>query len=362
MKRAIISQMYLAVPFVLALSACSGRSDGTGATDSAHTTLDALKSKATSMELRGTDSVYLAEPSALSVTRNSVFVADAGSSSVLVFGRDGKLQYVVGRRGKGPGEFVAPIAMTTINDSLLAVSDAALRRVSMYRLEDHKYLSSVLVPGMPFSISAAHDTILLGIQDVARKTSVARFILGDAAVQQLGPIPAFILQNAQVASSYPFSLASASVSGYRVGFTASNLIYGISTNGDITDSVSVPVRNRRGVPVDLPARLAKSTSPQNEAASTSLLVTMAGLSGGRTGLIHMDYIVTGSLVTGQAYLSTISAGGAAECADIKVPLLADTRPMFAFFSDTLFIVQNSLNKGSTGATATLSSIPVPRCS
>ena len=306
MKRAIISQMYLAVPFVLALSACSGRSDGTGATDSAHTTLDALKSKATSMELRGTDSVYLAEPSALSVTRNSVFVADAGSSSVLVFGRDGKLQYVVGRRGKGPGEFVAPIAMTTINDSFLAVSDAA--------------------------------------------------------VQQLGPIPAFILQNAQVASSYPFSLASASASGYRVGFTASNLIYGISTNGDITDSVSVPVRNRRGVPIDLPARLAKSSSPQNEAASTSLLVTMAGLSGGRTGLIHMDYIVTGSLVTGQAYLSTITAGGAAECADIKVPLPADTRPMFAFFSDTLFIVQNSLNKGSTGATATLSSIPVPRCS
>ena len=58
-------------------------------------------------------------------------VLNSGAHQVLVFGVDGTLLEVIGRRGEGPGEFVRPSFLAVVDDSLL-VSDLANGRITVY--------------------------------------------------------------------------------------------------------------------------------------------------------------------------------------------------------------------------------------
>lgn len=61
-----------------------------------------------------------------------IVVASAGTQQVRIYGADGRLLRVVGRAGKGPGEFGAPFWLGRMPGDSIAAWDAGLRRLSVF--------------------------------------------------------------------------------------------------------------------------------------------------------------------------------------------------------------------------------------
>jgi len=80
------------------------------------------------------DDDYLYNPSDIEVDhgRSLIYIADSGNNRVLVFDFDGKLQKVIGREGKGPGEFSRPSGLFIFEDGGLAVGDHHNKRIHLF--------------------------------------------------------------------------------------------------------------------------------------------------------------------------------------------------------------------------------------
>lgn len=61
-----------------------------------------------------------------------IAVANAGTSRVLLFGADGKLQVAFGKRGEGPGEFRRIGSLAALPGDSIAVLDEASKRLSVF--------------------------------------------------------------------------------------------------------------------------------------------------------------------------------------------------------------------------------------
>ncbi|HEX2189598.1 MAG TPA: 6-bladed beta-propeller, partial [Longimicrobiaceae bacterium] len=73
---------------------------------------------------------------------DNLYVLDGGAQRVLVFDRAGRFVRQVGKKGGGPGEFLAPMGMAVLADGTLAVSDLGHRSYSLFAA-DGRYLRSV---------------------------------------------------------------------------------------------------------------------------------------------------------------------------------------------------------------------------
>jgi hypothetical protein len=333
----------LALLYTPILVACSssGEESGRERRMSSSSAIDSLRAALPEVTLGQNDSVFVSEPSALAVTNSSIFVADAGTSTILVYDRAGTFRNRVGRRGKGPGEFQAPAVMATTETGLVVV-DAALQRLTLVDEQGAKPHAQV-IPAQAMSVGSGPTGLLLGAQDVPSKSSVLLVNLADSSMRRFGPLPLDLVKNPQIASSYPFSIVTYAAGHVLVGFTGSSWLYRIRLDGTVVDSTQTVARLRRGVPNDLGERLRKSRSPESEAMSTSMLIMLAPLSRNRIGTVHMDFVVDGPAVSGKAYFSALDNSLRPLCTDVVIPLLSDTRPMFSFRSDTLLVVQNRLS-------------------
>lgn len=79
--------------------------------------------------------------------RGDVFVAVPDDATIYVFNASGGLQYRIGRRGAGPGEFRAITSIALIRGDTLLVHDASLRRVSAFA-PGGKFVSSDEAPAL----------------------------------------------------------------------------------------------------------------------------------------------------------------------------------------------------------------------
>ena len=86
--------------------------------------------------------------------RDNLYVLDRGSHRVMVYDASGRFVRQIGRKGGGPGNFSAPMAMAVFPDGRVVVSDVARRAFSVFD-GDGKFLRSI-----PF----AGETALLGTE------------------------------------------------------------------------------------------------------------------------------------------------------------------------------------------------------
>jgi|GEM_PF-2585853 len=73
-----------------------------------------------------------------------IIISDAISGDLKIYGFDGRLRGVVGRRGKGPGEFISPFRVVA-DDRFIYVVDPGLRRLSVFDKDNLKFVNSFKV-------------------------------------------------------------------------------------------------------------------------------------------------------------------------------------------------------------------------
>lgn len=60
---------------------------------------------------------------------------DGPEVQVRLYGRDGSLRTVIGRRGEGPGEFETPVSASRAMDGRIVVADPSLSRITFFSPE-----------------------------------------------------------------------------------------------------------------------------------------------------------------------------------------------------------------------------------
>lgn len=347
-RTAYSGRMVLSIIVVLIVGACGDRTRVSAA--------DSLAPAGAPVELQRSELDYLSDPAVLVVGPKALYVADNSQGAIVEYSRAGQLLRHIGTRGNGPGQYIGPTAMALLHDTLLYVADAAVNRASVFVTTRGTHYGAYYTPSQVFNIAERGDTVVFGMQDIERKTSVGRLLPGDSVVWQIGPIATDILRSTRLARFYPLSLVSLDSGGYRVAFTGSALTYRITTNGTVVDSAIPPTRRRRGVPRDLDALLDSTRKVTNDmAAPASLLAMMAALPDGGTVMVHLDFIMDRGAVVVRAFLSTLDRQGGAVCTDQIIPIADDARPVFAVRGDTLFVVQNRLATRSGAVGTVLSS-------
>ncbi len=304
-----------------------------------------------SVVLRDSADMFIAEPAGVALSRHSIFVADAGSASILQFDRRGVLVRRIGRRGRGPGEFSAPGALAILGDTALVVSDIGTGRVSLFHIETGRFLLMKRFPGSPFTISVLGDTLLAGTFDAVQTSSMYRVVISDSSGLAMGPISADYATGRRLKYTYPFSAATLTAGGAVVAMVGSRQLYRTDAKGAVRDSIVLGSRVRRGVPPDLERLLADVKQPGDEMLLVSILTALTSL-GTSTAMVHIDFTPQGASVSGKAFLSLVRWDTHLQCVDASVPLAPDTRPVFAFRGDTLVSVQNVLQGGDTLTSAT----------
>jgi hypothetical protein len=93
---------------------------------------------------------YLSRPVALAYDESRLFVLDMDDDDIKVFSRSGVFEYIIGRKGQGPGEFHLPSGLDILGGKLY-VADSANRRVQVVDTKGG-YLSGFRVPFSPHRI------------------------------------------------------------------------------------------------------------------------------------------------------------------------------------------------------------------
>ena len=68
---------------------------------------------------------------------NQISILDRNDSKILILNKNGDLIQKVGKEGRGPGEYVSPITLETINNDLI-ILDGSLNRITRYAYTNQK--------------------------------------------------------------------------------------------------------------------------------------------------------------------------------------------------------------------------------
>jgi hypothetical protein len=316
------------VPLLLAGAACGGRD-----ARSAGPALVALDS----VLLAENDTVFLGKPSGFIATPDGRFVvSDLFTRRVVVFGRDGHVERVIGKRGKGPGELDAPSWLAMDGDSLLYVMDDADTRIEAFDPRTGEFRWGRRLPGR-FSMLASYERgLLAGYADSARNASVAVITADTGSLPAMGPLPALLRGNPIVRGVFGAVELTAFHDTLVTAYEVSDHVYLSRVGGGVLDSIEVPVVRRRGSRPELLRKVSDPNSAMKAAYHLSMPGELARMSSGQLALVSFDWQWTASRVQGTGYVSLVDLARRRSCPDAPLPGPGDPIPRVAFRGDTLW--------------------------
>ncbi|MCD6116064.1 6-bladed beta-propeller [bacterium] len=95
--------------------------------------------------------------------RNNIIITDTYGKQVVVFSADGKIEKVIAKEGKGPGEVLMPTVVTIGDSGKIYLVDHVMRRISIFS-SDYKFKDSFIFKTrhqQPFCISKVKDYIFM---------------------------------------------------------------------------------------------------------------------------------------------------------------------------------------------------------
>ena len=138
------------------------------------------------------------------VPDEEIIVCDSKEPSVKFYGPEGNLLEVLGRKGDGPGEFQAPVAIATSTDHLY-VMDIVSARLSLFDRNNHQFIKSVKVyDGMEIDIRK--NRLYLSAPRLESNTSLHIYDLHGTLLESTCEIPSVTLANKAVSSNISFDL------------------------------------------------------------------------------------------------------------------------------------------------------------
>jgi len=269
------TRLLLPLAAVIAVCACDG------AQREANTTAPVLIGE---VILEESDSAFIGKLGALKLTHDkSVVVSDLSSASVLVYSPTGKLMRRLGRRGKGPGEFVAPVAFAVSNDNRLAVEDAALRRTAEFSLTDGEMLRSLTHSGDVFSLAYGERGLhgaMFNLND-----SLALVALNDSA-RVFGSIPRS-LQTSGARIFLRFAVVSTGPGPMITGYPGVDALF-IDSRSGRQDSIRMPKQHRVGGSPDVLRRLRENPALSSDSVDVSWPVEIRWLDTRQLVALYLD--------------------------------------------------------------------------
>jgi hypothetical protein len=115
-----------------------------------------------------------------------IVISDITGRQVVVFDRDGRFLYNLGRNGGGPGEFQFPATvLTDLADNQVGVLDLDRQRVLLFDVGSGKFVREVVTPLEPVGMSTARDGNALILAPILDATPLVRW---DLALDHFEPL------------------------------------------------------------------------------------------------------------------------------------------------------------------------------
>lgn len=296
--------------------------------------------------LHQSDSVFVSQVGALAIDSSGTFyVAEQLNPSVLRYSNSGQLTAVLGKRGRGPGEFQRPGALAISGDSMLFVVDGGID-LRAWGLRDRLEHWRRPLPHRPtFTIVPFERGLLIQAPDSSRQATIG-IIRGAAdSIEYRGPYPTPLGRFRQVdlwfSQNVIVPLGGDSVA---TSIMATDFVYWGSLDHATFDSLRLPIRRRRGAGEALFRKVTGDPeSVRPLLYHTSMPVGIARLSSGMLAIVHADQSYERARGRERLYLSLVDISHRRSCVDLPVSVVEEPLPRVAFRGDTLNVVTQELD-------------------
>lgn len=324
-----------AYALLLLTAACAGGAEsGASAGASAPTIL-----AADSVVLEENDSVYLGHPAFLAVLSDGGYlVTDGMQSRVHHFDARGRQVGIIGRKGKGPGEFTSPFAAIERADGSFAIADDELNRISVFG-PTHELLFDISSQVTVRDAAVISSDIWLGGHNAAEETGLTRWS-ADSVLRSSLPIPDTYRAVPSLLGIHHAVMVDAWSDSLLVAFSGTNEFMVAGADGEPVARVSIPAARRKGVTQEALQKMANPATPFPEMFSAiSSLFDLHRRSDGSIMTVHFDQALDGQAIESQVFVSLVSADRKRACVDAELELAGDIQPTIAFRGDTLLVLE-----------------------
>lgn len=301
-----------------------------------------------SIRLTEPDSAFLSFPTAVEPLQSGgLLIGDATSSRIFVYAPDGTLVRLIGRRGQGPGEFVVPGAMAVLGDTVLAVADWQIERLTLLDLRTGEPSHSFQIGGLAYSLAWRGDTLMGGMYGRTKSTSNMEILPASDSVRLGGTTPPAYRASAGVRSVHPYFSIAVLPDRMLTGFTGSNDLHEVNAAHELT-VFRIPVEARRPMPDDIVRRFEAPLTDSMIAGMGSTLVGLFPMDDHRVAAVNLDVLLNGQLITASGWLSVVDLQTRMACPDAPIGSTDAGKPIFTVVGDTLVIVEQRLGPSGAG--------------
>ena len=292
-----------------------------------------------SVVLEETDSLYLGDPAHLaSLSDGGYLVTDGMQARVLRFDSHGRQVGIVGRKGRGPGEFTSPMVAIERRDGSIAVADDELDRISVFDAS-HEPAFEVANAAIVRGAALIGSDVWLGGTNQAEATGLTRWTT-DTVLRSSLPIPDTYRAIPPLAGIHHAVKVDSWVDSLLVAFSGTNEFMVTGADGVPVSEVTVPAVRRKGVTREALQKMANPMTPFPEMFSAiSALFGLHRRSDGSIVTVHFDQILDGNAIESEVFVSLVSADRSQACVDARVELVGETQPVIAFRGDTLLLLE-----------------------
>lgn len=308
--------------------------------------------------------VVLAEPDSVPVTQTlaplhsrdgSWYVTDSKSDRILHFSSAGAYLGGLGRHGQGPGEFEGLGEVFELGVDTIAATDWSLRRITLFA-HGQRLDSMLTLPSKPMSATVHGNSVWFGGVNPASGTALLQWDRSTGRMAAMIPVPADFQEGSPLAGIFTNVAVVAWADSMLVAVGGYPWLRVYSTAGEAVDSFLVPARLRRGVPLDLPERLAKAPDFPTMFSAASALPAAADIGDGWLAFIYLDqdYDMRRGILNPHSYLTLVNRNSHRACVDVSIPASGDVTAWGAFGGDTLYMLDRRITDAG-GLTTTITS-------
>jgi len=297
------------------------------------------------------DSLHLARPGSVApLNASRLLVTDQFYQRGIVYDSLGRALEVVGRDGRGPGEFKSIGAAVAIDDSTVVIFDDSQRLAQIFDTRTWRVRDRRPYLGTAYSPRAGGDHVWFGSSDAATGSLAKRIDLHGDSVRQIGQQPEGFRSLAALAGTHTLTSLALVQDAVLIGVSGLDSLYlHDARGGERQRAAWLPAIRRRQLPAEMD-RLRREFDtprpPDQIFALSSFLLGLQPLSSGDILVLHMDQDRVGQGIVSRPFVSLVSGDLRRACLDTPVPIQSESRIAAGFDGDNLLLLAQSSATGT----------------